>query len=134
MWMVDSTLFIDWMRRRRNPTAILRPYVLLGRIATCGVIRVEVLRGMVKPAAKAETENLLGALIDIPFAAPVWNRIAEIAWSLDRKGAILPTSDLMIAGCALHVGATVVTYDNHFAEIPGLPVIKRLPELPSTLA
>ena len=133
MLMVDSTLYIDWMRHRRNPTPILRPYVLIGQAATCGVVRVEVIRGMVKPVAKAEIENLLDALIDVPVSPIVWKHITEVAWSLDRQGIVLPVADLIIAGCALHVGATVVTQDPHFAQVPGLAVRSELPELPDDM-
>jgi predicted nucleic acid-binding protein len=127
MWLVDSSTFIDWMRAGRNPTRILRPYVLTGQLVSCGVIRVEVLRGAIKPAVKAELGALFDAIQDIPFSASIWTRTVEWAWRLDRQGTVLPVSDLMIAGCAQQVGATVVTADPHFAAIPGLRVRRELP-------
>jgi predicted nucleic acid-binding protein len=39
----------------------------------------------------------------------------------------LPLTDLIIACCALRVGATVVTSDEHFKDVPGVAVAKALP-------
>ena len=128
MWIVDSSVFIDWIRQGRNPTRILRPFVLADQVFTCGVIRVEVLRGAVKPTVKAELGELFDALRDIPFSTAVWDRSVALAWTLDRQGSVLPLSDLMIAACALDVGAAVVATDPHFNRIPGLKVRRSLPE------
>ncbi len=134
MWLIDSTKFIDWMRQGRNPTRVLRPYVLAGQAVTCGVIRVEVIRGAIKSTVKGELSALFDAMIDVALSAPLWESVAELAWTLDRQGLVLPATDLIIAGCARHVGATIVTRDPHFARIPGLPVQPDLPELPAGLA
>ena len=56
----------------------------------------------------------------------VWERATQLAWSLDRQGVVLPAQDLLIAACALHANATVLTADAHFSRIPGLRVIDRL--------
>jgi predicted nucleic acid-binding protein len=130
MWLVDSARFIDWLRRGRNPTPLLRPYLLAGQLATCGVVRVEVLRGVIKPAPKAELGSLFDAMLDIPVTAAVWDQIAELVWRLDRAGQVLPISDLIVAGCALRAGATVVSQDPHFGRIPGLTVRADLPPMP----
>jgi predicted nucleic acid-binding protein len=42
---------------------------------------------------------------------------AEIVAALRRAGRPLPTNDIWIAACAASVGATVLTFDAHFAEI-----------------
>jgi len=133
MWMVDSTKYIEWIRGRQNPTTILRPCVLTGQIATCGVVRVEVIRGAIKPSVKDELGRLFDAMIEVPISSMVWRRIADTAWALDRKDNLLPVADLIIAGCARHIGAAVVTLDPHFSQIPGLDVQTDLPKLPPDL-
>lgn len=127
MWIVDSSTFIDWLRQRRSPVRILRPFVLNDQLFTCDVVRVEVLRGAVRPAVKAELDKLFDAMRDIQFSAAVWDRTVDLAWRLDRQSQVLPLSDLMISACALHVGATVVASDPHYRAIPGLPVVGELP-------
>jgi predicted nucleic acid-binding protein len=133
MWLVDSIKYIDWIRQGKNPTRILRPYVLAGQIATCGVVRVEVIRGTVKPSVQNELSELFDAMIEVALSTAVWKRVAAMAWTLDRQGVVLPTTDLTIAGCARHVGAAVITRDPHFSRIPGLSVQSDLPEPPPDL-
>ena len=49
-----------------------------------------------------------------------WREAADLAWKLDRMGKILPSTDLVIAVTAISVGATVISVDRHFWEVPGL--------------
>jgi predicted nucleic acid-binding protein len=42
---------------------------------------------------------------------------AALVVDLRRAGAPLPTNDIWIAACAICEGATVLTYDEHFARI-----------------
>ncbi|MDP6524368.1 MAG: PIN domain-containing protein [Kiritimatiellia bacterium] len=126
--MIDSSKFIDWMRQGRNPTRILRPFVLANQIVSCGVIRVEVVRGAVKPTVKAELTTLFDAIRDVAMTSGIWKRITELGWQLDRQGTVLPVSDLIIGACALLEGATVVTTDSHFQQIPDLNIREDLPD------
>ena len=80
MWMIDSSVYIDWMRAGRNPTRIVRPLVEAGQLVSCGLIRVEVLRGIVKPKVHDEMKALFDALREIPVTTSVWSRISELAW------------------------------------------------------
>jgi tRNA(fMet)-specific endonuclease VapC len=43
-----------------------------------------------------------------------------IAASLRRSGTPLPVNDVWIAAHCLETGSILVTYDDHFAQIPGL--------------
>jgi hypothetical protein len=49
MILVDSTKYITWMREGRNPVALLAAPLTAGKLLTCGIIRIEVLRGVIKP-------------------------------------------------------------------------------------
>lgn len=42
---------------------------------------------------------------------------AEIVVALRQSRRPLPTNDIWIAACAARAGATVLTFDAHFAEI-----------------
>jgi predicted nucleic acid-binding protein len=129
MWLVDSSKIIEWMRRGRSPVRILQPFVIAGQLRTCGIIRVEILRGVVKPAIRDEMAALFNAIPEVPLSSDLCQRAADLAWTLDRKGTILPVTDLLIASCALHVKAIVVSVDPHFKTIPGLQVRRDFPEL-----
>jgi predicted nucleic acid-binding protein len=129
MWLVDASKYIDWMRAGRNPTRILQPFLLAGRLVTCGVVRVEVMRGVVRPAVREELNALFDLIPEVEVSAGIWKDTADLAWTLDRKGMVLPVSDLLIASCALYANARVVTVDPHFKSIPGLKVQRDLPDL-----
>jgi predicted nucleic acid-binding protein len=54
---------------------------------------------------------------EIPVDHDVARIYAEIAVALRQAGTPLPTNDIWIAAAASSVGATVLTYDEHFASI-----------------
>ncbi len=52
----------------------------------------------------------------------VWQETERLAYQLDRAGSVLPLTDIIIATCALHARATLLTNDAHFAMVPQLQV------------
>ena len=122
--LVDSTIYIDLLRRGEDVPFLLRPALLGGQLFVCGVVRVEVLRGIRSVVVRDELSELFDLMTDVPTDMRVWRKATDLAWTLDRRGAVLPLTDLVIASCALVVGATVVTNDPHFWQIPGLTVRK----------
>ena len=127
MWIVDSSIFIDWLRSGHSPLRILRPFVMAGQMVSCGIIRLEVVRGAVKPALKNELSALFDALPEVPLTTKLWAKISELAWTLDRQGIVVPASDLIIGACAIEAGAILVTTDPHFNAIPLLKTRTHLP-------
>lgn len=73
--------------------------------------------------------RLFDAAIDIPLSTDLMRNASELAWQLDRKGHVLPLSDLVIAACAKQIGAVVVSEDGHFRRIPGVKVRAALPSM-----
>ncbi len=100
--------------------ALLASSLTTGELLTCGIVRIEVLRGVIKPKAKAELTHFFDIMLEIPLTAALLGDATELAWTLDRQGQVLPVSDLIIAKCAKRAGATVITEDPHFRQIPGL--------------
>ena len=83
-------------------------------------------RGQRDPNLLARYRERFAVMIFIPTTQQIWDRAAQLAWSLDRQGRVLPAQDILIAAHALQAGATVLTLDAHFQSIPGLRVIDRL--------
>ena len=129
MLLVDSTVYIDWFRRRVDPRPMLEPWIKARALAICGIIRAEVIRGVLHPGQKAKICALFDLLEEVPTDADLWHEAAELAWRLDRQGNVLPLTDIVIAACTLRVGAALITTDEHFAEIPGLRTRRELPRL-----
>jgi predicted nucleic acid-binding protein len=124
--IVDSTIYIDLLRRGEDLPFVLRPFLLSAQLFTCGVIRAEVLRGIRLIEMRNELSDLFDLMEEVPTDAGIWEKVTDLAWRLDRRGAVLPLTDLVIAACAFLVDTEVVTTDPHFSQIPGLTVKRTL--------
>ncbi len=122
MILVDSTVYIDWLRSRVDPSARLGDALRRNEAVTCGIIRAEVLRGIVSPPAKERMAMLFTLMQEVALDGDLWTDTAEMAWSLGRQGIVLPLTDIAIAACSRRVGATLITTDRHFGMIPGLRI------------
>ncbi len=122
----DSNIFIGALRAGIDPFQPFDPTIDDREFATCGMVMMEVCRGVRDPVLLRRLRERFAVMIYLPTPNPVWERAAHLAWSLDRQGRVLPAPDLIIAACALQAGAAVLTADAHFHEIPGLTVLDSL--------
>lgn len=122
--LVDSNVFIGLLRRGVDPVGALGEWAGPADLATCGMIRLEVERGLRAGRVRDRMAAFFDVLVMIPTTNKVWARATEIAWSLDRRGVTLPAQDCLIAACALSLGAAVLTDDRHFDQIPGLDILR----------
>jgi predicted nucleic acid-binding protein len=95
-------------------------------LAICGVVRVEVGRALIPRKVRERFTAAWDVMINIPTDNRLWQEAERTAWDLDRKGRTLPLTDIVIACCAMRIGAVVLTFDKHFYEIPGLRVTDHL--------
>lgn len=103
--------------------------VIEGEIATCDMVRLELLYSA---RSASEFESLradLQALPDCPIAKEQWNRALEVYARLARKAGLhhraVKHPDLLIAAAAEAAGVAVVHYDEDYeriAEITGQKV------------
>ncbi|HSY53428.1 MAG TPA: PIN domain-containing protein [Opitutaceae bacterium] len=122
----DSNFFINHARAGVDPFVELAAHTDDWEFATCGMVVIEVCRGRRDPAVFQRFRERFAVMIYVSTGNSAWERTAQLAWSLDRRGIVLPAPDLLIAACALQVDATVLTADAHFHGIPGLRVIDHL--------
>jgi predicted nucleic acid-binding protein len=122
----DSNVYIGAVRAGHDPFRQFASALEESEFATCGMIMLEVCRGLRDPAVLQRFRERFAVMIYLATGNSVWERAAQLAWSLDRRGVVLPAPDLLIAACALQADAAVLTADAHFQEIPGLRVIDHL--------
>lgn len=122
----DSSFYIRCTREALDPFIELGRHTEEWEFATCGMVVLEVCRGVRPSRELALFRERFAVMLYIPTTSMIWERATHLAWSLDRQGMKLPAQDLMIAAHALQAEATVLTYDSHFHSIPGLRVIDRL--------
>lgn len=119
--LVDSAVYIERLRTGHDIRQELMPWLANGLLYNCGLIRAEVLRGFRTPRLKAEMTAFFDIVPEVPTTARLWQQVAELAWTLDRTtGGHRPLTDILIARCAMQVGAVLVSPDRHFEDIPGL--------------
>jgi len=124
----DSNIYIGAARAGRDPFREFAAGIVDRdwEFATCGMIVLEVCRGQRDPNLLARYRERFDVMIFLPTTQQIWARAAQLAWSLDRQGRVLPAQDILIAAHALQANAAVLTADTHFHHIPGLRVLTRL--------
>lgn len=118
--LVDSNIYIDLMRKQLDPAIVLTEHVSSTDLATCGMVRLEVLRGIKHPKVRTRLAAFFDVLQFVPTDNRLWKQAEDLAWELDRAGWIIPATDILIACAARRIGAVVLTRDKHFRNIPGI--------------
>lgn len=122
----DSNFYIDCARAGRDPFQVLGAFAHDWEFATCGIVVSEVCRGRSDPFVLQRFRERFAVMIYLPTTHQVWERTLNLAWTLDRRGAVLQLPDLIIAASALISNAAVLTHDAAFKKIPGLTVLEEL--------
>ena len=122
--LVDSNVYIGLLRRGIDPSLALTDWIGDGDLAICGMVRMEVERGLKVERIRRRLSSFFDVLLNIPTTNRIWEEAAAQAWSLDRRGLILPAQDILIAMCAKDIGASVLSDDRHFDLLPGLRVLR----------
>ena len=112
------------LRRGSDPIAALSDRFEPSELVTCDIVRCEVLRGIIRPNAYGDLARFFDLLVHVTMTHHVWRETEELSWNMDRAGKILPLTDLIIAACALHAEAYIVTRDDHFKMVPRLRLIE----------
>ncbi len=74
-----------------------------------------------------EFKGRLAAIDPAGLSPPARLNRDFLAWTLDRAtGGNRPLTDIVIARCAMQVGAVLISPDKHFRDIPGLSVRQSL--------
>ncbi len=124
--LVDSSWYIQEMREGRNPFQGLARISPFRDLVTCGIVRGEVGRGIRDPGRLEKFEARWTLMREVPMDSDLWRAGMRLAWVLDRRGIVLPLADILIAACALRVGAVILTLDDHFSLIPGIVATRRV--------
>ena len=122
--LVDSNVFISFLRRGLDPVELLGDWSGSGDLATCGMVRMEVERSLKIDRIRRRIGKFFDVLINVPTTNKIWEQATETAWKLGRSGITLPAQDILIATCAREIGAAVLSDDKHFDEFSDLQIFK----------
>ncbi len=129
--MVDSNVYIHFLRKNQDPLQYLRSWTDPAELVTCGMVRMEVERGICGEKMRTRIAAFFALLRFVPTSNQIWANATEIAWALDRRGKVLPAQDVLIAAHALKFGGSILTSDQHFYDIPGIRVYNPAEEFPA---
>lgn len=127
--LADTSAWV-WSRRRAYPRLrdTFDTALMDGELATCDMVRLELLYSARNPEEFAEIREELGALPDCPLAPEQWQRALWVYEQLSRRGGAHQRSvkhpDLLIAAAAEAAGVAILHYDEDYdriAEITGQP-------------
>jgi predicted nucleic acid-binding protein len=107
---------------RREVREVIEPLLLAGRIATCGVVDLELLFSATGPAVYLALASALRALPRVPVTEAVVDRALAVQAMLAKRShhRAVPLPDLLVAACAESAGLTVLHYDADFERIAAL--------------
>jgi predicted nucleic acid-binding protein len=125
--LVDSCYYIRRIKEGQDPLKLLALTAASRDLAICGVVRCEVARGLWQPGVRAKLSAFWDVMLNVPADNRLWADVEETAWQLDRKGVVLPLTDVIIGCSARRIKAAVLTHDKHFHDIPGITVLDQLP-------
>ncbi len=125
--LVDSSFYIGCLREGRDPLRLLAVTAAIRDLAICPVVRCEVARGLRDPGLRAKFTGAWDVMLNVTTDHRLWGETEQMLWELDRRGVVLPLTDVAIACCARRIDAVVLTHDKHFHQIPGLIVIDHPP-------
>jgi predicted nucleic acid-binding protein len=121
--LIDSNVYIDLLKHRRDAAAVLHGWAGQRDLVVCGMVRLEVLRGIRSPRLRAALGAFMDVMLNVPSDGRLWQEAADLAWALDRRGLVIPGADALIAASALRLNAAVLTSDGHFSFVDKLQVI-----------
>ena len=124
--LVDSSYFITLLRQQRDPLEELQELEHDYDFAITGVVCAEVLRGRTDPNVRDRYLRAFSVARYLSLTPRGWQRVAQLAWELDRRGDVIPLPDIIIGVTALEHGAAVITFDRHYQKIPGLVALSDL--------
>ncbi len=121
--LVDSNVYIELMRAGRDPAEVLVDLYGGLDLVTCGMVKLEVLRGVRANRAFGKISSFFDVMLFVNSDNRIWDESIALARRLAGIGVTLPAQDIVIAASAFRAGAAVLTADRHFSFIPNLEVI-----------
>jgi len=127
--LLDTNAYSELKRGHPEVAALVRD---AGEILLSTIVVGELLYGFRIGSRHERNRRELKDFLDrprcafLPVSRVTCDRFGRIAAGLREKGRPIPTNDIWIAAHALEHGADLVSFDRHFARVPGL--VWRYPE------
>lgn len=125
MKLVDASSWIEFLRQRASePSQRVKALLARGDAAWCELTLVELWNGAQGKAEKSVLEELEDELQLYAINDQVWAKACSLARRCRDKGVTAPTTDVVVAACAVTHGLELEHADSHFDKI--LPIAAKL--------
>ena len=111
MILADTNIIIDFWDKPNDESAKIFED---NEIATCGVIKTELLRGSNSEKQFSQIEEALNDFTYFSFSEKDWISLSKLFITLKKNGLAVPFQDAMIAYLAIKHDCEVWTNDKHF--------------------
>lgn len=115
----DTSVWVHYFRRPVRPRLQFRMQQLTvsDSLATCDVVRLELLRGAKDDEDFTRIDRLLNAARRLPTGDREWEEAIRLGYRLKRTGVTIAVTDLLIAVVAMTYNVTLVHADDGFEQM-----------------
>ncbi len=115
MILIDTSAWVEFLRDTGSPTCNAVDRLLDSEIATCDVVRMEVLAGAKDEAHVAKLRGLLGRATLLPTGSTEYESAASLFRTCRRRGAtVRKLIDCLIGAVAIRHGTPILHSDDDF--------------------
>jgi len=127
VYLLDTNAISDLMMDQPKMKAKVasQPGRLITSVVACGEIRYGLERlppGKRRDDLKTKADLVLAAVPCEPVPAAAADIYATTRYAVEGKGLAIDDNDLWIAATTVAIGAVLVSRDQDFTQIPGLPL------------
>ena len=114
--LIDTSAWILALGRKSREHAKKEVDRLIAenRAATTGIVVLELLSGTKTEEEYRELKEDLESLVQLDINPNTWERASQLAYELRRKGATIPSADILIMTIAVENGCALLHADRHF--------------------
>ena len=117
LYLLDTSVWLEVLPPGgANPDLHEQVDALLAadRVATTGMVRLELLGGARTEQEWDRLNGYLSALHQLPMEEETWQEAAQMGFQLRRQGVTVPFTDLIIGAVAIRSDTVLLHRDRHF--------------------
>ena len=116
--LADTSIWVDYLRNGQSKEAqALDEFLLLGVLAICDPVKVEIVSGAATKMEFQRLRSLLDSVLLLEAPVDIWRQIEEYRFLAARKGIKAGIVDLWIAAVAKENNALIWTTDKDFLHL-----------------
>ena len=122
--LIDTSIFIDHLRKQNKATSILYNTLDVWDIFTSAVVEFELYAGATDSQKRQDVEELLAWSVVLPMTSDVAQSAAAIYRQMKQVNQLIDVRDIFIAATAqVHNLPLMTLNQNHFSRVTGLQLL-----------